>query len=284
MSRGQSRLRVGIWIAIALIATLTVLSLTISPPEERQQTWIESVFFSVLSPFQRASVAVRDQTVAIVQGYIYLIHTADRNRELVSENDRLRGEMLLYQKLSEENNRLRQAIGFAASKRWNTVMAKVIAQNTQGEYRLLTINRGEAAGIQQRMPVVSPAGLVGQVYRTSKRSSQILLISDPTSAVDARLAETGARGLLRGRVVTMEWDRTFYLSALEYVDQAMPLVEGGHVLTSGLDGVFPEGIPVGRIRQIERDPAGVFQSAEVIPHVDLLSLREVLVITNKETE
>jgi len=214
----------------------------------------------------------------VVRRYIYLVEVSAENQALTENNQQLEYKALLFQKVMEENSRLRAMLVYKQNTPWKTMAAQVIAHNPRAEFRMLTINRGEKDGVRRRMPVVAPQGLVGQVYRVGPHASSVLLITDPTSAVDARINETGARGLIKGRVMGAEWQRSYFMTALEFVDRASLVRTGGLVMTTGLDGVFPEGIPIGEISQINEDDLGLFKEAAVMPKVELMAVREVLVI------
>jgi rod shape-determining protein MreC len=259
-----------------------LLSLTVGPPEDKESTWYEAIFFGVLSPFQRGTTFVGQNSKNIFNKYVLLMNVAEENLLLRQKQQQLEAQLLLLRKIGEENNRLRSLLKFKEARLWESVAARVIAHNPQAEFRLLTIDRGSQAGLKKRMPVVSSQGLIGQIYRVGRSSSQVLLLTDPTSAVDARLMDTRARGLIRGRVLSTKWDRNYFITALEYVDRISLISVGGMVLTSGLDGVFPEGIPIGTVREVHEDSYGIFQEAEVVPLTDFMALREVLVITEWE--
>lgn len=279
MDRHSSRLRIVLLFIAVLIFTFTLLSISITPSENREGRWYETVFFAVLSPFQRATSAVGHNVGQLFKKYIYLVNVEEENQTLHQKQQQLEAQLLLNRRIIEENRRLRSLMGLRESRAWSTVAARVIAHNPQAEFRLMTIDQGSKQGLKKRMPVVSPQGLVGQIYRLGRNSAQVLLITDPSSAVDARLSEQGARGLIRGRVLTTQWDRNYFITALEYVDRVSRIPKGGLVMSTGLDDIFPEGIPIGVISQVKENSYGIFQEAEVVPLVDLMALREVLVIT-----
>ncbi len=280
----KSRLRVIVVVAVVLIFTFTLLSVTVTPSENRDARWYEVVFFTALSPFQKTSTYLSGKVKGLFNSYVYLVHVAKDNQHLKDNQQNLESQLLLFRRIVTENIRLRALLEFQEAKAWTTVPALVIAHNPQAEFRLLTINRGYKSGLKRRMPVVTSQGLIGQVYRIGRTSAQVLLITDPTSAVDARLDETGARGLIRGRVLSTVWDRNYFVTALEYVDRVAQVPPGGMVVTSGLDGIFPVGIPIGVVRQVRENPYGIFQEADVLPLADPMGAQEVLVVTDWQRE
>lgn len=280
MLRPNARLKTVLLITAGLVFTLSVLSFTVDPFESSESAWYEKAFFSALSPFQRVSMLTGRKIKHFVNQYVFFIDTAEENRILRERQRELDAQLLLFRHVLEENQRLKSLLQLKASRPWTSITAKIIAHSPQAEFRLLTIDQGAKHGIRIRMPVVSAQGLVGQVSRVGETSAQVLLLTDPSSAVDARQAETGARGLIRGRLFETYWDRRYYLTVLEYVDRTSQIPVGGTIVTSGLDGIFPEGIPIGAVRTAREDAYGIFQEAEIVPFVDLMALQEVLVITH----
>ena len=132
--------------------------------------------------------------------------------------------------------------------------------------------------------MLSPDGLVGQVSRVFGSYSQVLLIIDPTSAVDGQIEKTDSRGLVVGKVMSLGLKRDLFIGAFEYLSQSTVIEEGTRVVTSGLDGIFPPGILVGTVGGSKKKKYDVFQQAEVIPAVDFNKLREVLVLKQEQGE
>ncbi len=282
MIRRPAKFRSILWVSLLLLFSLVLLSLTVSPPQDRAPRWHETLFFALLSPFQRVTTVVSDQVHSVVTGYFYLVDVEKENRVLKKEGQQLQEKLLLHQSVLEEANRLRTLLEFKKFSTWKTMAARVSGYGPQAEFRLLTINRGTRDGVRRHMPVVAAEGLVGRIYRTGSRASQVLLITDPTSAVDGRVESTGARGLIRGRLVTTTWDRRHFLTALEFVDRATVVPAGSTVLTSGLDGIFPVGIPIGIVQKVSIDSQGLFKEAQVLPQVEMMELQEVVVILDWE--
>jgi rod shape-determining protein MreC len=188
---------------------------------------------------------------------------------LERENEELREIEGEYQLLVDLFNRARQTPDY------QRLTASVIGQDPNPAVRSIIIDRGSADGIRVGMPVESARGLVGQVYRTTPNSSQVVLITDSSSAIPARLGTSRATGILRGGglggVLTIEW-----------IDLKYDVENGEDVLTSGLGGRFPQDLVIGRVIEVDRREAELFQQAVVQAAADLDSLEIVFVITNFE--
>ncbi|HRQ38696.1 MAG TPA: rod shape-determining protein MreC [Chloroflexota bacterium] len=190
-----------------------------------------------------------------------------RVAELERENAELReieGEWRILQDLF---NRARQSPEFTRQ------IASVIGHDTSPSVRSIIIDKGTADGIRVGMPVESSRGLVGIIFRAAPNSSQVALITDNASAIPARLGNSRATGILSGGglggPLTMDW-----------VDLKYNLEIGEVVLTSGLGGSFPQDIVVGRVIEVNRSEASLFQQAVVQPVTDFENLEIVFVITN----
>jgi rod shape-determining protein MreC len=172
-----------------------------------------------------------------------------------------------YQLLLDLFNRRREA------PQLQGIAATIIGQDTSPVFRSIIIDKGSDDGVLVGMPVESSRGLVGQVFRTTAHSAQVILITDNISSIPARLGTTRATGLVRGGglggAMTLDW-----------VKPEAQIQVGEVVLTSGLGGKFPQDMVIGRIVDVERREADLFQRAVVQPAVDFDSLEVVFVVTS----
>ncbi len=188
---------------------------------------------------------------------------------LERENEELREIEGEYQLLLDLFNRARQA------PEYSRLTASVIGRDTNQAVRSIIIDKGSDDGIRVGMPVESARGLVGQVYRTTQNSAQIVLLIDSSSAVPVRLGTSRATGILRGSGIGGSAD-------IDWIDLRYQIAVGEVVMTSGLGGRYPQDLVIGRIIDVERREAELFQSAVVQPAVDFDSLEVVFVITDFE--
>jgi rod shape-determining protein MreC len=186
---------------------------------------------------------------------------------LQRENEELRevqGEMQLLQELA---NRVYENPNFTR------IGALVTGFDTSLATRSIVIDLGSEDGIQVGMPVEGARGLVGQVIRTHAHTSLVLIITDRSSGVPARLGQSRATGVIHGGgpggALTMDW-----------IDLEATVAIGDLVTTSGLGGKFPEDMVIGRVIDFERREADLFQRAIVQPAVDSDELEVVFVITD----
>lgn len=193
----------------------------------------------------------------------------ERINTLERENEELREIEGEYQLLLDLFNRARQAPDY------QRLTASVIGQDSNLAVRSIIIDKGSADGVRVGMPVESSRGLVGQVFRTTPNSAQVVLITDSSSAVPARLANSRATGILRGGGLGGSL-------AIDWIDLKYQLEVGEVVQTSGLGGRFPPDLVIGRVIEVDRREAELFQRAVIQPAVDFDSLEVLFVISDFE--
>ncbi|KAB2836475.1 rod shape-determining protein MreC, partial [bacterium] len=245
-------------------------------------TWYQGLAQRVVSPVAQVFSGVAARLRGFSEGYLQWRGDQQLRLELEAELAALREEAL---RLREENRGLKAEAGIFAENGLNESEgrpARVIGYDPIPAFRSITIDRGSDHGVAPDQVVVAGGGVVGRVMRAGGRSSQVLLVTDLNSAVDVVDARTRARGLLVGKRKDMGLKRERWMTQAEYVSASEEIVPGDLLLTSGLDGVFPKGLPVGVVGAVKKDPSGLFWQAEVDPYVELNKLEEVLVLAPKE--
>jgi rod shape-determining protein MreC len=169
----------------------------------------------------------------------------------------------------QENQRLRELLTFRERLAGEVLPAAIVGRDATGLARTLTIDRGERDGVVKGAAVLSPAGIVGQVFLVGATAARVLLITDHNSGVDAIVQRTRARGIVEGAVTEG--------CGLKFVKRTEDLQAGDVVVTAGVDGIFPRGLPIGQLTSVDKRGQGLFQYATVRPFVDFDRLEEVLV-------
>lgn len=188
----------------------------------------------------------------------------EENRKLIAENNR-------FKEMENENQALRKELELAPRSDFDLEAGFVIAQDPQGLGNYFLIDKGEDAGIRAGMPaVVSNGILIGRVTEAHAKTAKITLVTDPGSAINAEVQNSGARGITKG-----EYGLGLKMNM---ISQAEVLSEGDVVITSGLGGEIPRGLTIGKISRVGQSPDKLFQEASVAPTVDVSKLRIVFVI------
>lgn len=226
--------------------------------------------FRVIRPFQQAVTAVQDRINSWRTHYITLVGVSKENDLLKQEINELKKEKTELLNAESENRRLRKLLDLKSRHEFPSLVAQIIGEDAVGWYRTLFVNRGSDDGVLPNMPVTVAEGIVGRIFKTSHDMAQVLLITDPNLSVDCRVLRTRDRGILSGSL-----ERA---CVLRYVNLKSEIKPGDDVVTSGLDGIFPRGLSVGKIQSLRKGPQGLFLEAQVIPSVDFSAIEEVLVV------
>lgn len=217
---------------------------------------------------QKLVSAVAKGMTGVWNDYIRLVNLKEENVRLKDEISRLRREKFELSEAGIQNTRLRKLLEFREESSYPAVSANVIgASPSMLRSQVIIVDKGTRDGITEGMPVASFDGVVGRILLAGDRSSEVLLITDPVSAVDAYIHRTRARGIVKGTGTGCEMD---------YIEKKSDVSEGDKVISSGKDGFFPKGVVIGTVTGISSK--GSFINAEVSPHVHLNSLEEVLII------
>lgn len=195
-----------------------------------------------------------------------------RNEDLEAALAAFQAEIVELREISNDYNRIAALLEYTRARQTEEyVVADVIGRDISAFTRVIYLNRGARDGLTEGMPVVTDDGLVGRIIQVSANAAEVLLITDPISAVNARLLNSRAEGSVRGQATGLR---------MTYIDLNAALQEGDTVITSGLGGNFPEGIIIGQVTSIRQFGFELFQETEVRSLNDFERLETVLVITN----
>ncbi len=269
------RYRELILVAVLLVVPLGVFFAHAKGPSERSR--LDRAVVWLATPLERAIGWTLTGVMNAWSGYVALRGEHDRAGRLAAEVRTLELERQQLVAERAEAGRLRRLLDFAqeAPER-HYAGARVIGVRlgTAGR-QLLTLDRGSADGIARMMPVVVAEGVVGRVYAVTSSTADVLVLNDLNSSIAVRVDRTRTRANVRGLGKPDG-------AKLEYALRTEDMIEGDLLVTSGTDGVFPRGIPVGKVTQLKRTGHGLFQEARVVPAVDVTRLEEVLVVTSWE--
>jgi len=205
--------------------------------------------------------------------YFALIGIHQENERLKHQVDDLQMQLQRHSEDIQELQRLRAVLSFPASTVGKTVVARVIGRDP-ARNQTVTIDRGAAHGLKPDAAVITPTGIVGRVIHTSNFFSIVQLVIDPQSAVGILVESTRRQGIVRGTGEP--------ILDLDYIDDDNDLKQGDLFLTSGLDRIYPKGLPVGVISSIG-PRRGLLKTVQVKPTANLAQLEEVICIIEKAT-
>ncbi|OGR82073.1 MAG: rod shape-determining protein MreC [Elusimicrobia bacterium RIFCSPLOWO2_01_FULL_64_13] len=231
-----------------------------------------------VAPGQEAAAVSAAYAGSLASNLAGLVRAREENRVLKEKFQVFSALHARAEELDRENGRLKSMLEMRTVPPFDSVPCRVTARDPLNWNQAVWIDRGTRDGLKAEMPVISvppgrlEGGAVGRIWESRPGSSKVLLLSDPLSSLAASLPRTGEQGLVRGQgsVVTVE-----------YLDPLADVRPGDEVVTSGLGGVFPPGLPIGTLSKVMLSPSG-FKRAELRPAVPPGSLREVLVLVRKK--
>jgi len=231
---------------------------------------LRSGFSLLLQPVREAMRAPTD--IAAELGGFFI-----RHRLLQKERDALlieRAQLLTgvnaAQELARENTELRTLLQLQSRPGQQLVHAALLYQGHDWFAQRITLDQGGSAGLRSGLPVVDASGLVGQVSRVYPGSSEVTLVSSPKQLTPVMVERTGQRGLAAGSGQgRME---------LRYMPAQTDIRAGDRLLTSGIDRVYPAGIPVARVSRVSRSQSSPYLRVESLPLAGLERSRAVLVL------
>jgi rod shape-determining protein MreC len=251
----------------ALVFNLLLLSLQANhyagPGAAR--TWM----MDILAPIEKVADIGVDGVWGVWEGYVALLNVRAENQKLQADNATLQMENRRLVEADREAERLRELTNLAKPALGKSVFARVIGRDPSRSEQTITIGKGDSEGIKVNAPVISPEGVVGRVIAVGRLSALVQLLSDPQSAVGVLVQRSRVQAVFRGNG-SREIE-------LDYIDNDNEVEVGDELITSGLDGLYPKGLPVGAITVV--DPRrGLFRVVRSRLHVDLGRLEEVLVL------
>ncbi len=226
----------------------------------------------------RPGLWMKEQVVGFWERYIYLVNLKQQNDELVKDAARLKRINMFLADQATHAERLDKMLGFVPPERWEGRGARVIAHRMgpAGILDTVIVDRGRLNGVEADMPTLSLDGVAGRVLDVGAMTSSILLLTDSNSRVAVMGEVNRSPGMLSGQGYGQPL-------SLRFVN-INALIETGELLvTSGLSGIFPKGLPVARVTRVQRSDISLFLTVEAQPLVDVGGLEEVFLLNRIAT-
>jgi len=264
------------FLLLAVILVLgTVVLYSYNLRQKTATTFFERAVLTFASPFLSTLDNAVDVTTAVWGNYLWLVDTRQRNIKLENENQQLRAQLQQVQEITLQNKRLRDLLNFVDELDRAALPAQVIGEDASNWARTIVIDKGSQDGLSSGLPVVAAQGVVGRIIKIAPNSSRVLLITDASSAIAALIQRTRTRGVVRGRGDDL---------SIEYALRTADIQVGDLLVTSGMGGVFPKGLPLGTIDAVKKDQFGLFQQVNATPTIDFSHLEEVMVIVGEDDQ
>jgi rod shape-determining protein MreC len=271
MYRKSTRHRLALAALLAATATVVTLDFRENPGGPLHRA--SEVAISVVAPMQEGIGQVFRPVGDFLSDLGNIGNLKEENTRLETELERMTAQQRRVPEIVRENERLKELVE-VQDKDWTqgrTLAVRVIGDGPSNYEWTRFINKGSADGIKEDMAVVSAQGLVGRTFFVAENYSKVLLMIDPQHSVGARLTGSGETGVVAGR--SLEDLR------MDLINPDVEIKEGESVVTSGYDkGIYPGGIPIGRVTEVMKTPDGLSKSARVEPVVGFTALDTMLVL------
>ncbi len=269
------------FISICIIATLLLGMTVLDTASNGHLSFLENLAGTFVTPIQNFCATVAKYGGNLVRAYTEYDALEQENSKLKSELASAGTLIRDAEEYANENQSLKAMLGIAESHTdFEFAACLVVGSDQNGYSHTLTLNKGSADGLQKKDLVMTADGVVGYINELGLTWSKVTTVLDSSCEIGAIVTRTQDIGVL-------DWDYTLSeegLLKLAYLDTGVVLTGGDAVETSGVGGVFPKGILLGRVRELRTESHGISQYAVLEPAVNVDQVRTVFVITNFESE
>jgi rod shape-determining protein MreC len=253
---------------LLVIISLIILSYSVKQPT--RVGFFRELIMETAAPLSSMITLSFKDLAGVWKRYIFLVGLEDENGRLKRDNASLIQEINRYREGYLENIRLQKLLALKERTNHHTIAAMVIGRDQTSTIKTILINKGTSHGLRLDLPVIADQGVVGRIVETSAHVSRVLLLIDENSNIDALIQENRIQGILQGAASLG--------CSLKYVAKTETVNVGNIIVSSGLSGLFPKGLLLGVVKNVEKTDSGLFQKIDIAPYVDFSRLEEVMVI------
>lgn len=263
-----------------VLSIIPLVLLYVQSKDEEIRSFFAWPITEISGYIEKGALAVTGLVSDALYRYVYLVGRSDELATLraqVIETKALKGKV--EDLLNERASIMELYFKSTEAALPKTNIARIIARAGAPMARMIRLDKGSLHGIKAKSPVVAHEGVVGQVLSVAPHFCDVLLITDASFAIDAKIVGSDARGLLRGATTSSE-----YMMEIRDLDGLVDIKSGNVVVTSGINSNFPHGIPIGTVIESFRSADGLYVSARIEPYVSMDRLAHVLILTVDEHE
>ena len=259
------------------LVVLTVVSLALFVVGAREGDsgllhGVRGVFQTVATPVRYVGSLVASPVSGLGNVFGNLTADTETLSELTAENEQLKSQVAKLSEYEEEAKTLTELLQLKNQYNLTSTAARVVSKSTDSWTSTITIDKGSASGLAVGMPVTTSTGVVGQVSECGLTTATVRLINDENSGVSAMVQSSRAQGQIQGSA-----DGSLRMTLVRS-DQTV--AAGDIIITSGLGGVYPKGLPIGTVTNVTKSSGSMYYDITVEPLASVDALEEVLVITS----
>lgn len=270
----KNRWALGLTVLVLLFSIIIGVVNAINP----EVTFVENVVQVVVTPVQKLFTNMGNGVSGFFGHFTDIDKLNAEISNLKEENSRLKENLNKSEISYRENEELRGLLSLKeAYPELELKAAQVITRNPSNWYNTFTIDKGTADGISVNQAVISvDRTLVGRISEVGTTWARIITINDPGHSAGAEIVRTGEYGIVEGESSTNEGGNC----KLSFISKNANIIVGDKVVTSGLGGVYPRGLTIGKVLDIRPDMQGISQYAIISPEADIENLKAVLIVVN----
>lgn len=260
-------------IIFILVTTFCILAVIVTV-ERTNPSMIENSLGFILTPIQKLNTNAAGWIKSKFNIITNLNEIENENIELKKQAEDNKIALSRLEQIENENKKLSELLNIDIKySSYPKIGARIIAKDPGNWYDIFTIDKGSKDGFKKNMVVISSGGLVGRIKETGYNYSKVVSIIDDSDAVSAKSLRTDDIGFVRGDLSNKGYCK------MEYIDKDAEIVEGDEIVTSNLSDIYPPGITIGYVKEINTDSNTLTKYAVIEPTVDFKHLETILVIT-----
>lgn len=263
-------------LAACVVVSLVLITVSSRMGQGDPLEAVRGAFMTVTTPVRYLGATVSTPFQGL--GNIFANLTADQATlsDLKAENERLQARNAELEESEQTATRLQQLLDIKDTYNLQSAAARIISGSADSWSSTVTIDKGTADGLSVGMPVSASNGVIGQIVQCGATSSTVRLLTDESSSVSAMVQSNRAQGMVVGSASGQV--------SLTLIRSNQAVNVGDVVVTSGLGGVFPKGLPIGKVTSVQNNPGSLYLDVVVEPFAHTESFEEVLVITSLTQE
>jgi len=258
----------GRWTNLLLVTLLLGQLVLLSSRQQARDSPLERLALAGLAPVAHGIAAADSSLGGFFDSFSTRASLRAENALLHQQLDRTRRDLMRLQGLEEELRRLKSSTGYARRLPTGYFVADVVYIDYKSWLQSMVLYTGTAE-LRKNQPVVSGEGLVGRIVLAAGRYAKVQLMTDRSSSVSAMIRRTRRQGIVQG-------DGKQGLDML-YMPLQSDVREGDEVVTAGMDGIFPRGIPIGKVASV-KPGSDLFHHIRIHPAIDFMLLDQVDVV------
>lgn len=262
-------------LGIVITIIILIILVLVTNMETSKLYNIENIVSKIISPIQNGITYLQNKISGNNNFFADINQLKQENQNLKQENSQLEQQLRELEILKAENETLKQYGELAEKyKSYKTIPAYVINRDITNYSKTIVINVGKEDGVRENMTVIADKGLVGNVISVTSNTAKVQTILDSASATSAITSTTRDSMVCKGTI-----DGTSTLKST-YIAIDSEIIEGDSVETSGMGGIYPKGIHIGKITKVIEGKNKIDKTVEVQTAVNFEKLETVLIITN----